>query len=103
MSSPQTTQLIPAERVEKLIHLARGERVLLDSDLASLYGVTTGALNRAVKRNASRFPSDFMFQLTPEDAEILKCQIGISSSEHGGRRRSLPYAFTEDKGLRTRD
>ena len=95
MSSPKATQLIPTERVEKLIHIARGERVLLDADLAGLYGVTTGALNRAVKRNASRFPLDFMFQLTPEEAEILKCQIGISSLEHGGRRRSLPCAFTE--------
>ena len=68
---------------------------MLDIDLAALYQVPTGALNRAVKRNASRFPNDFMFQLTPEEAEILKCQIGISSSGHGGRRRSLPYAFTE--------
>ena len=95
MSSPRLTQLIPTERVEKHVHVARGERVLLDADLASLYGVATGALNRAVKRNAGRFPADFMFQLNPEEAEILKCQIGISSLEHGGRRRSLPYAFTE--------
>ncbi|MEO6754230.1 MAG: ORF6N domain-containing protein, partial [Chthoniobacteraceae bacterium] len=75
MSNPRATQVIPTERVEKLIHIARGERVLLDADLASLYGVTTGALNRAVKRNASRFPPDFMFQLAPGEAEILKCQI----------------------------
>jgi hypothetical protein len=95
MSSPHATQLIPIERVEKLIHLARGEKVLLDADLARLYGVTTGALNRAVKRNNSRFPADFMFELTAGEAQILKCQIGISSSGHGGRRRSLPYAFTE--------
>ena len=95
MSHPKSTQLIPAERIESLIHIARGERVLLDADLASLYGVTTGALNRAVKRNANRFPPDFMFQLNSEEAEILKCQIGISSLEHGGRRRSSPYAFTE--------
>ena len=95
MNSPRVTQLIPVERVEKLIHLARGEKVLLDADLAVLYGVSTGALNRAVKRNASRFPSDFMFELTAEEAEILKCQSGISSSAHGGRRRSRPHAFTE--------
>ena len=69
--------------------------MLLDADLAVLYGVATGALNRAVKRNASRFPLDFMFQLMAEEAQILKCQIGISSSEHGGRRRSIPYVFTE--------
>jgi hypothetical protein len=64
--------------------------------LAVLYGVPTGALNRAAKRNASRFPSNFMFQLTTDEAQILKCQIGISSSGHGGRRRSVPYAFTEE-------
>jgi hypothetical protein len=95
MSNPQETQLVPVERVERLIHLARGEKVLLDADLARLYGVETGALNRAVKRNVNRFPSDFMFQLTPDEAKILKCQIGISSLRHGGRRRSQPYAFTE--------
>ena len=95
MSNHQETQILPVERVEKLIHLARGEKVLLDADLAVLYGVATGVLNRAVKRNASRFPADFMFQLSPEETRILKCQIGISSFRHGGRRRSLPYAFTE--------
>lgn len=88
-------QLVPVEQIERLIHLARGEKVLLDADLAVLYGVPTGALNRAVKRNATRFPPDFMFQLTAEEAGILKCQIGTSSLGHGGRRRSLPYAFTE--------
>ena len=87
--------LVPMERIERAIIVVRGEKVLLDTDLAELYGVETGALNRAVKRNAGRFPADFMFQLTPEEVEILKCQIGISSSDHGGRRRSLPYAFTE--------
>ena len=65
---------------------------MLDLDLAALYGVSTGALNRAVKRNASRFPTDFMFQLTRDETEILKCQFGISS---WGGRRALPYAFTE--------
>jgi hypothetical protein len=67
----------------------------LDTDLAVLYGVATGALNRAVKRNTSRFPSDFLFQLNEDEVANLKCQIGISSLGHGGRRRSLPYAFTE--------
>ena len=95
MNSPRVTQLIPVERIERLIFLARGEKVLLDADLAVLYGVSTGALNRAVKRNANRFPDDFMFELTAEEAEILKCQSGISSSAHGGRRRSRPHAFTE--------
>ena len=91
--------VIPLERIERAILLIRGEKVMLDSDLAELYGIETGALNRAVKRNASRFPADFMFQITPEEAEILKCQIGISSSGHGGRRRSLPFAFTEHGAL----
>src|SRR6185369_5985925 len=87
--------LIPLERIERAILLIRGQKVILDTDLAALYGVETGALNRAVKRNLSRFPSDFMLQLTLEEVKILKCQIGISSSGHGGRRRSLPYVFTE--------
>jgi hypothetical protein len=94
MSASADTQLVPVERVEELIHLARGEKVMLDSDLAMLYGVETKALNRAVKRNLSRFPSDFMFQLTVEEASNLRCQIGTSSSDYGGRRY-LPYAFTE--------
>jgi hypothetical protein len=88
------TQLVPVEQVEGLIHLARGEKVLLDADLAKLYGVETKALNKAVKRNRRRFPEDFMFQLTPEEAGNLRCQIGTSSSGYGGRRY-LPYAFTE--------
>ena len=91
----QATQLVPVEQVQSLIHFVRGEKVLLDADLAMLYGVNTGALNRAVRRNTTRFPPDFMFQLTADEAKILKCQIGISSSGHGGRRRLLPYAFTE--------
>ena len=94
MDNPQVTQLVPVEHVERLIHLARGEKVLLDADLAVLYGVETKALNRAVKRNRSRFPQDFMFQVTAEEAANLKCQIGTSSSGYGGRRY-LPYAFTE--------
>ena len=79
---------IPVERVAQLILLVRGEKVILDGHLAELYDVETGALNRAVRRNASRFPDDFMFQLTPEEMDNLKCQIGISSSRHGGRRFS---------------
>ncbi len=67
---------------------------MLDADLAELYGVTTGALNQAIKRNADRFPEDFMFHLTTEEAANLKSQFVISSG-WGGRRRSLPLAFTE--------
>jgi hypothetical protein len=94
MSDQSVTQLVPVEQVERLIHLARGEKVLLDADLAMLYGVETKVLNRAVKRNLGRFPPDFMFQLTAEEAANLRCQIGTSSSGYGGRRY-LPYAFTE--------
>jgi hypothetical protein len=94
MNNPQLTQLVPVEHVERLIHLARGEKVLLDADLATLYGVETKVLNRAVKRNRSRFPHDFMFQLTAEEAANLRCQIGTSTSGYGGRRY-LPYVFTK--------
>jgi phage regulator Rha-like protein len=90
--------LIPVERIERAILSIRGEKVMLDSDLAELYGVETKALNRAVKRNQNRFPNDFMFQLTPEEAANLRCQIGTSSSQYGGRRY-LPYAFTEHGAL----
>ena len=86
--------LIPVERIEHAILLIRGHKVILDRDLAQLYGVETGALNRAVKRNMDRFPADFMFQLTAEEAQNLRFQFGISSSAYGGRRY-LPYAFTE--------
>jgi hypothetical protein len=82
--------LIPSERIQRALYLVSGEEVL-DADLAALYGVTTSNLNQAVKRNRERFPEDFMFQLTTEEAENLKFQFGISSSPGG--RRHLPYAF----------
>ena len=85
-------EVIPIERIARAILLIHREKVMLDSDLAALYGVTTGNLNKAVKRNAERFPTDFMFQLDAEEVTNLKFQFGISS--WGGRRR-LPYAFTE--------
>lgn len=83
--------------IEKLIYVIRDKQVMIDSDLAMLYQVETGALNRAVKRNIKRFPDDFRFQLTVEEYENLKCQSGISSlNENGyGGRRTLPYVFTE--------
>jgi len=81
------------ERIAQAIHVVRGERVLLDEDLAELYGVETKALNRAVGRNAERFPPDFAFRLTREEWDHLKCQSG-TSSQWGGRRK-LPRAFTE--------
>lgn len=84
---------VPVERIANHIREVRGEKVLLDSDLAELYEVETKALNQAVQRNIERFPADFMFQLTGEEAGILKSQ-SVTSSSHGGRR-TLPYAFTE--------
>ena len=73
--------------IESLIRTLRGQKVILDSDLARLYGVATRAFNRAVKRNSQRFPEDFMFRLTREEFDNLKYQIGTSSSGHGGRRK----------------
>lgn len=87
------SSLMPVERVEQKIFLIRSEKVLLDSHLAELYGVETGAINRAVKRNQERFPEDFVLQLTEQEYEALRCHFGISK-ERGGRRY-LPYAFTE--------
>jgi len=88
------SSLIPVERIEKAIYLIRGEKVMLDSDLANLYGVETKAVNRAAKRNLKRFPPDFMFQLTAEESAALRYQIGTSKEGRGGRRYQ-PYAFTE--------
>jgi len=84
--------LLPAERIERSILLLRGEKVILDKDIAALYGVETRALVQAMKRNQDRFPSDFMMQLTAEEVENLRSQSVISS---WGGRRYRPYAFTE--------
>ena len=81
--------------IENLIYEIRGEQVMLDSDLAKLYEVETKQLNRQVKRNIERFDEDFMFQLTDLEYQNLKCQIGTSSSNNYGGRRTLPYVFTE--------
>lgn len=78
-----------------LIRIIRGSRVMLDSDLAVLYGVETKVLKRAVKRNVERFPDDFMFPLTAEELANLRCQIGTSSLAHGGSRYR-PYVFTQE-------
>ena len=83
--------LIP---IENMVYEIRGQKVMLDSDLAVLYEVETSALNRAVKRNFERFPEFFMFQLTETEHESLRCQFGISKEGRGGRRY-LPYVFTE--------
>ena len=83
-------------RVERSIRLIRGDKVILDEDLAELYGVENKQLIRAVKRNLDRFPADFMFQLTNQEFTILRCQFG-TSSQWGGRR-TPPYAFSEQGG-----
>jgi len=85
--------MIPKEIIEQKIYLLRGEKVLLSTDLARLYQVSPKALVQAVKRNITRFPQDFMFQLTEGEFGNLKSQIVTSS--WGGRRRARPYAFTE--------
>ena len=85
--------LMPIERIERAILVIRGHKVMLDIDLALLYEVEIKALNQAVKRNLDRFPADFTFQLTAEEADHLRSQ-SVTSSSWGGRRY-LPYAFTE--------
>ncbi|MBI3292435.1 MAG: ORF6N domain-containing protein [Elusimicrobia bacterium] len=85
--------LISLEHVERRIYLIRGHKVMLDSDLAELYGVTTGNLNLTVHRNKDRFPDDFAFRLTAEETDNLRLQI--ASSRWGGRRY-LPYVFTQE-------
>jgi hypothetical protein len=93
----QKTSLIPAERIENSILFIRGEKVILDEDLAFLYGVSTKVLIQAVKRNKERFPPDFMFQLNKEEFASLRSQFVTSKLKSGrGGRRYPPYAFTEE-------
>ena len=82
-------------QVERRIYLIRGQKVMLDSDLAKLYGVTTKRLNEQVRRNNSRFPPDFMFQLTAEEAKYLRSQFATLKTGRGIHRKYLPYLFTE--------
>lgn len=85
---------MPKGRLEEAIYEVRGRKIMLDEDLAQLYGVETRRLNEQVKRNSDRFPEDFVFQLTEEEWENLRSQNATSSSGHGGRRYP-PFAFTE--------
>jgi hypothetical protein len=87
--------IIPSSSVSNKIQLIRETRVMLGADLAILYGIGTSHLNQAVRRNRSRFPNDFMFRLTPQEARSLISQSGISKSAGRGGSRHLPYAFTE--------
>jgi len=89
---PKDEKLVPLERIEEAIFVIRGQKVMLSTDLAKLYDVEPRALIQAVKRNSKRFPQDFVFQLTDQEAANLKSQIVISS---WGGARSNPYAFTE--------
>src|SRR5476649_2245786 len=107
ISMPKATFVV-SPVIDAHIQVVRGQRVMLDSDLASLYGVATGALNRASKRNSARFPADFMFQLTPGEQENLRCQFGISphsdvedqtvkkTANLGGGRSSPSHVFTQE-------
>lgn len=90
----ESSRPVPVDPVVGMIRTVRGERVILDQDIARLYGVSTSHLTRQVRRNLDRFPADFMFRLTDEEhAACLRCQSGISNTRGG--RRYLPYAFTE--------
>jgi len=88
-------ELIPAERIAQAIFLIRGQKVILDVDLAELYEVTTKRFNEQVKRNVERFPQDFMFQLTQEEWDALRSQFATLKTGRGQHRKYLPYAFTE--------
>ena len=92
LAKAKKSTVLADEIIISKIYLIRGQKVLLDKDLAPMYGVTTGNLNKAVKRNLKRFPDDFMFQLSPEEFNNLIFQNGISS---WGGTRKMPYAFTE--------
>jgi hypothetical protein len=94
MAKQASTSLIPTERIERAIILIRGEKVMLDSDLAALYDVETKELLRAVRRNLDRFPKDFAYQLTPQEFALLRRQFGTSNIGRGGRR-TCPWVFTE--------
>lgn len=94
MNNDELKFIIPAERIERTIYIIRDRKVILDQDLAALYGVGTRDLNKAVSRNRKRFPEDFIFKLTHTEWDCLMFQIGTSKTGRGGRRK-LPMAFTE--------
>ena len=97
MAKVERSAPVPVEQISRSILVLRGHRVLLDAELATLYGVTTKRFNEQVRRNRERFPADFMFQLSAPEAEALRSQIATSNAPPRGRggRRYLPYAFTE--------
>jgi hypothetical protein len=93
------TKSIPASKIGSLIHFIRDQRVILDNDLAALYGVPTKALNQAVKRNCKKFPADFAFQLTRTEWEGLRSQFVTLKGHRGQHRKYLPYVFSEHGAL----
>ena len=95
MAKAKSKSIVPIERIASRIYLIRGLKVMLDSDLAELYGVTTGRLNEQVSRNQDRFPEDFMFRLTQEEYDSLRSQIAILESGRGRHSKYLPRVFTE--------
>jgi len=99
---PMSTVIVPVERIERAILLIRGQKVLLDSDLAALYEVPVKRLNEQVKRNRERFPEDFMFQLNKVEAataQALRSQTATLETGRGRHRKYLPFAFTEHGAL----
>ena len=97
MSVPKTsrTPAVPVEDISRAILVLRGHRVLLDAELATLYGVSTKRFNEQVRRNRNRFPADFMFQLTADEQRSLRSQFATLKGGRGEHRKYLPYAFTE--------
>jgi hypothetical protein len=94
-TAPAASLPVPLELIERRIYVIRGQKVMLDSDLAELYKVETRALNQAVRRNGSRFPDDFMFQLTEEEAAVLRSQFVTLEKGRGRHSKYAPLAFTE--------
>jgi ORF6N domain len=91
----KSQSLIPVDAIAKRITLIRNQRVIIDADLAALYGVSTSAFNQAIKRNQTRFPDDFMFQLSRNELEFWRSQIVMSNTSAKMGLRRAPYAFTE--------
>ena len=92
---PSNSKLIVLEQIEPLIKTVRGQKIILDNDLARLYGVTTKRLNEQVRRNIERFPEDFLFRLTDDESDSLRSQIATLKTGRGQHRKFLPFAFTE--------
>ena len=92
---PSNSKLIVLEQIEPLIKTIRGQKVILDNDLARLYGVTTKRLNQQARRNINRFPEDFLFQLTQDESDSLRLQIATLKNQRGQHRKYAPLAFTE--------